>query len=99
MEIKRIENPKIDGERAYAYKKVYDYGDKQETYCIMFQWNAYYVARMAKSEKGTMCYTLRRYKTLSGAEKYLLEKVSGGVAPLISYEREAFIKKGDYWRK
>lgn len=84
----------------FAYMKRYrpDYA-----ICIMYSWGAYYIARICENEKGGVAYTLRRYKTLSGAEKYLLTKIDGGyenkgVEPEISYGTEQFIREGSYWK-
>ena len=84
----------------FAYEKRYrpDYA-----IIIMYQWGKYYIARICEKESKAIAYTIRTYKTLSGAEKYLLEKVDGGyenngIEPTISYGTEQFIKEGKYWR-
>lgn len=84
----------------FAYEKRYrpDYA-----IIIIYQWNRYYIARICAKDSKAIAYTIKEYKTLSGAEKYLLEKVDGGyenkdVEPTISYGTEKFIKEGKYWR-
>jgi len=84
----------------FAYEKRYKPG---YAVIIMYQWNRYYIASVCERNGKTLAYTLKEYKTLSGAEKYLLEKVDGGsenagVEPVISYGTEKFIKEGKYWR-
>lgn len=70
---------------------------------IMYEWGSYYIARMCDSKDKGIAYTIKRYKTLSGAEKYLLryeEKYgdNAGITPEIKYGSEKFIKEGKYWR-
>lgn len=81
-------------EKKYAYM-VGDIG-------IMYSFGAYYVAKFCKSKTGNkfMAYTLKRYKTLKGAENYLLRDYSHAerTAPEIKYGTEAFIKEGSYWK-
>ncbi len=87
--------------RTYAYKKKFKDG---YIICIMYQWGAYYVGRLLKQgEARAMAYTLRKYKTLSGAEKYLLTKITHGLSEKdteaeIEYGTEEYIKKGEFWR-
>lgn len=79
-------------EREYLYMKRTTDG---QTYCIMYHLGIYAVVRMLRGENGTMCYTLRQYKTASGAERYLKEKIDGKeiyIGPL------KVIQKGEYWR-
>lgn len=80
--------------REYIYMRKSDAG----TYGIMYAFGSYNVARMMERENGLFTYTLRTYKTVSGAEKYLLTKIPKG-----EYENfrgsEIFIRKGSYWRK
>ena len=80
-------------DRKYAYLKRIG----NDTFCIMFSLGAYYVSRLAKSERGTIAYTMRKYKTLSGAERYLLHNLTGDIKEIL-YETEAYIKKGEYWK-
>ena len=70
---------------------------------IMYSFGAYYIARMCDSENKGIAYTLRRYKTLSGAENYLLrydEKYgeNANIVPELYYGTRAIIEKGEYWR-
>lgn len=81
----------------FAYMKKY----KTKTYCIMYQWGKYYVAEMAKKDTGTICIAKRKYKTVSGAERYLLSLASacdGATKPELFYGTEKFIQEGTYWR-
>ena len=90
-------------EKQYAYMKEYD----KETYCIMFLMGKYWVGIVNRNDKGNMMFVpMRGYKTISGAERYLLTKItkptvvdSNGKfhAPEIKYATEAYIKKGEYW--
>lgn len=86
--------------KKYLYMKRY-----RPDYAIIIQycWGAYYIAAMCGDNKKAIAYTIRRYKTLSGAERYLKEKVNGGtdnkdIVPELYYGDEQFIKKGEYWR-
>ena len=91
----------MEENKLFAYKKEFkdDY-----IICIMYQWEAYYVGRLLqRGNTHAMAYTLRKYKTLSGAEKYLLTKINHGLTEKdteaeLSYGTEAYIKKGEYWR-
>lgn len=80
--------------REYIYMRKSDAG----TYGIMYAFGYYNVARMLERENGLFTYTLRSYKTVHGAERYLLTKIPEG-----TYENlrapETFIRKGSYWRK
>ena len=87
--------------KQFAYMKEFKSG---YTICIMYQWGAYYVGRLLKAgDARALAYTLRKYKTLSGAEKYLLTKITQGVdehdtEAEITYADEEYIKKGEFWR-
>lgn len=78
-------------------KRLYLYGTKKEgqQFYIVYHLGKYAVVRMLKGEKGMMLYTLRQYKTLSGAERYLREHISGTG---FVYGTEEEIKKGEYWK-
>lgn len=87
-------------EREFTYMKKFASG---YTVAIIHSWGAYYVARICQTPKGSMTYTIRRYKTLSGAEKFLLTKISYGADENDALETtekatEEFIRKGNYWR-
>ena len=77
--------------REYLYKVETDDG---QTYCIMFHLGKYAVVRLLRGENGTMCYTIRQYKTVSGAERYLGTKFNGK----FTYGPIEEIWKGEYWR-
>ena len=86
--------------REYAYMKRY-----RPDYAVIIQycWGKYYIARICEDATRGIAYTIREYKTLSGAEKYLLTRVDGGyenkgIEPEISYGTEQFIREGSYWR-
>lgn len=70
---------------------------------IMYEWGSYYIARMCDSKDKGIAYTLKRYKTLSGAEKYLRNYSEIGenkdIVPELYFGSEKFIKDGKYWRK
>jgi len=79
-------------EREYLYMRKTDDG---QTYCIMYNLGKYLVARMLRSETGTLCYTIRQYKTISGAERFLREHFNGSC---FVYGTLEAIQKGEYWR-
>lgn len=83
-------------EKQYAYMINYPEGKM----CIVYHLGKYYVAFIAKSSKGVIMRFIRQYKTLRGAENYLLKdySYSGRNAPEIEYATEAYIKKGEYWK-
>ena len=57
-------------ERKYAYK----IQNTPESFIgIMYHLGSYYVAAFVKGEKGVIARTLRKYKTLRGAEMFLLK--------------------------
>lgn len=86
----------INGKNKYIYMKKFG---NDGTYCIMYSLGAFHVARMIKKETGVLCYVLRRYKTLSGAERYLDRlEISSKEVPEVFWETEEFIKKGSYWK-
>ena len=81
--------------REYIYLRKNSVG----SYGIMYAFGHYNVARMLERDDGALLtYTLRSYKTISGAERYLLTKIPQG-----NYDdfrgTESFIKEGSYWRK
>ena len=79
----------------FAYIKRY----KSKTYCIMYQLGRYAVAEMHKKDTGVLCVALRTYKTISGAERFLLSLSSvcdSATKPEILYGTEQFIKEGSY---
>lgn len=85
-------------EKKYAY--MVNYGEDRNI-GIMYHLGKFLVVRFVKKDNGNMMtYTLRQYKTLRGAENYLLKDFSYAdrLAPNIKYETEAFIKKGEYWK-
>lgn len=85
----------------FAYLKKY----KTKTYCIVFQWGSYYVVELMRNDDGSKSVAIntarRKYKTVSGAERYLLSLMSacdGATKPEILYGTEEYIRKGEYWR-
>lgn len=72
------------------------------TFCITYNLGAYYVGRMYSRGNGNnLIYYLRKYKTLSGAEKYLLTKITYGkdkddTESEVFSGTEKFIKEGSY---
>lgn len=84
-------------ERKYAYK----IQNTPESFMgIMYHLGSYYVAAFVKGEKGVIARTLRKYKTLRGAEMFLLKDYpkTKRDAPEISYGTEKFINEGTFWR-
>lgn len=87
-------------EKKYLYMKRY-----RPDYAIIVQycWNRYYIARICESGRGTVAYTIREYKTLSGATNYLTRYNENygenkNTVPELYYGTENEIKKGEYWR-
>lgn len=70
-----------------------------ETY-IVYHLGRYCIAHIYKSGKGIAVQFVRQYKTLRGAENYMLKDYSYSKrnAPEIEYATEAYIKKGEYWK-
>lgn len=82
-------------ERKYAYLK--DQGIW--SYCIVYKFGDYYVAQMVNhGERGVMITFLRKYKTVSGAERYLLNKCGDDTTKETLYGTKKFIEEGSYWR-
>ena len=83
--------------RQYAY--MIKYGENLTT-CIMYHLGRYCVGNVSKKEDKTITQILKQYKTLSGAERFLVKDFPHAErgAPNIFYADEAFIKKGEYWR-
>ena len=84
-------------ERKYAYmikKDGFEIG-------IMYQLGRYCVASFYHKSDGMMAHIIRQYKTLSGAERFLLKDYSYGnrLGPEIYYATEKFIKEGKYWKE
>ena len=87
-------------EKKYLYMKRY-----KPNYAVIIQycWGNYFISHIIGTDENAITYTIRSYKTLSGAERFLKEKINGGVdnkdiVPELYYGDEQFIKKGEYWR-
>lgn len=81
-------------EQQYVYMKVFaDY-----KVWIMYQFGTYYVSKVIEKPDGLIAYTLRSYKTISGAERFMLNKVSPDCLE-ICRAPEKYIKEGSYWKK
>ena len=81
-------------ERKYAYRK----RQGVWSFCIVYKLGAYYVAQVVNhGEKGVMMTFLRKYKTISGAERYLLNKCGDDTTLGTDYATEKFIRT-EYWR-
>lgn len=86
-------------EKKYLYMKRY-----RPDYAIIVQycWGNYYIARMCSNEQKAIAYTIKTYKTLSGASRYLgrYEEYgeNEGITPELSYGTEKEIMAGKYWR-
>lgn len=85
------------GERKYAY--MIKFGDNHDI-GIMYHLGLYCVARFIKKGTGIMTIILRQYKTISGAERFLLRDYSYGNrnAPELLYGTKKFIEAGSYWK-
>lgn len=70
--------------------------NEKDSLIIMYSFGAYYVARTTDTGHGGFTYTLRRYKTIGGAERYLL-KLKGEDSEVV-YGTIEEIKRGDYWK-
>lgn len=71
------------------------------TYFIMYQLGAYYVAQLFTRENGLMAVPMRKYKTISGAERYLKGlKIDNpdGSGPELTYGTKHFIQEGKFWK-
>lgn len=84
-------------ERKYAY--MIKHGNTEIG--IMYQLGRYCVASFYHKENGMLAHIIRQYKTLSGAERFLLKDYSYAqrIAPQIYYGTEKFIKEGKYWKE
>ena len=84
-------------ERHYAYMIEHN-GIKTG---IMYHLGRYCIANFFFKEGKLMSVIQRQYKTLSGAERYLLKDYSYArrTAPNIFYATEQFIKDGKYWKE
>ena len=87
-------------EAKHLYMKRY-----RPDYAIIIQycWGSYYIARICENGKGTVAYTIRRYKTLAGAERYLKQYEerfgdNANIVPELYFGTEVFIKDGKYWK-
>ena len=82
----------------YAYLK----RNTTKTYCIVFQLGKYSVVELYEKDGGRkMWVALRTYKTVSGAERFLLSLTSvcdSVTKPETLYGTEQFIREGSYWR-
>ena len=78
--------------------KRYAYKIQMENFSIeiIYHLNRYCVAIVSETSKGTIMKIERQYKTLRGAENYLLKDYSYAKrnAPEIKYATEKEIKKG-----
>ncbi len=87
-------------EKKYLYMKRY-----RPDYAIIIQycWGNYYISRMCSNEQKAIAYTIKTYKTLSGASKYMErydERYGDNkdIVPEMYFGSEKFIKDGKYWR-
>ena len=79
-------------ERKYAYNIGNIY--------IVYHLGKYCIAHIHKSERGAMVEFVRQYKTLRGAETYLLRDYphADRNAPEIKYATDTYIRQGEYWK-
>ena len=72
------------------------------TFCITYNLGFYYVGRICNRSNGSvLIYYIRKYKTLSGAERFLLTKITYGrdkddTEFEIFSGTEKFIKEGSF---
>ena len=77
-------------EKLYACMKV----DDTRKVGIVYILGKFYVAEFVDAPHGRMFFPIRTYKTISGAERFLLNRFSEYKDTY--YSREADIKKGNY---
>ena len=87
----------MTGERKYAY--MIEKGDSKIG--IMYHLGRYCVAQFYFKEDKLMTVIQRQFKTVSGAERYLLKDFSyaGRIAPNVFYATDKFIREGKYWKE
>jgi len=69
---------------------------------IQFCWGKYYVSHLFETERGAATKTIRQYKTLMGAERFLRDKISNpdrSAVTAVFYGTEQVIREGKYWRR
>lgn len=79
-------------EKKYAYLTTlegYDVG-------IMYHLGKYLVVRFIRKDTGIMTYTIRQYKTISGASNFMKRRFEG---TQLQYATENYIKEGKYWKE
>jgi len=72
---------------------------KNKTYGILYQLGYYHVAEIVKTNKGVAFIIKRQYKTIHGAERYLLNLTGvcdSATKPEIIYGTEDYIRKGEH---
>lgn len=87
-------------EKQHLYMKRYR---KDYAVIIQYHWGKYHVSRLSKTDRGLATIVIRQYKTLNGAERYLLHHAETGIdsmlTPELFYGTEQFIKEGKYWKE
>lgn len=79
-------------EKKYAYLAKFDGYDVG----IMYHLGRYLVVRFLRKEGGMMTYTIRQYKTISGASNFMKRRFE---ETQLRYATEEFIKAGNYWKE
>ena len=72
---------------------------KNKTFCLLYQFGKYHVAERVTTSKGSTLVIKRSYKTIHGAERYLLNLTGvcdSVTKPEILYGTEEFIQRGEY---
>lgn len=66
--------------------------------CIMYRFGKFHVVNIQKTANGltTALVVERSYKTVRGAECYLLKHY--GASGEVLYDTESFIRDGSYWK-
>ena len=77
-----------------AYMKVWD----TFSIGIIYQFRKYYVARFEEYKNGLMVFPIRDYKTIGGAERFLMNKLPDDCKE-IKRAPESVVRAGLYWKK
>lgn len=79
-------------EKKYAYMAKLDGYDVG----IMYHLGRYLVVRFLRKDTGLLTYTIRQYKTLSGASNFMKRRFE---ETQLRYATDGFIKEGRYWKE
>ena len=79
-------------QKQYAYMVTLDGYDVG----IIYHLGRYLVVRFLRKEGGLLTYTIRQYKTLSGASNFMKRRFE---ETQLRYATENYIKEGSYWKE